>query len=160
MRTSMPLKRLTAALTAASASWGLVTSSLTTSRLSESPSASATASGLRPVATTLWPAPSAALAMSAPMPRPAPVISQVSFCVVIAFDFLALRVWLRVRGVHRARREAVVVVGARGVPHGKGDQREEPARDHDDAEGGWAVFAQRRVESEPADGGAGNDAAV
>src|SRR4051794_39832573 len=99
MRTSRPPKRLTAA----SASWGLVTSSLTTSRLSESPSASA--SGLR-----RW-------------PRRA---------------FLAVRVWLGVRGVLRARREAAVVVGAKGAPHGKGGERDEAERDHDDAEGGWA----------------------
>ena len=39
--------------------------------------ASATASGLRPVATTAWPAASAALAKSTPMPRPAPVMNQI-----------------------------------------------------------------------------------
>src|SRR5215207_2918669 len=84
--TSMPPKRSTAASTAAPASCWLVTSSLTTSRSSESPSASATASGLRPVATTLWPAASAALAKSTPMPRPAPVMNQVFLSVLMALS--------------------------------------------------------------------------
>src|SRR5215216_2474153 len=81
--TSTAPKRSTAASTAASASCVLVTSSLTTSRLSESRRALATASGSRPVATTLWPAASAALAKSTPMPRPAPVMIQVFFSVVM-----------------------------------------------------------------------------
>ena len=46
-----------------------------------------TVSGLRPVATTAWPAASAALAMSTPMPRPAPVMSQ-TFLSVIRVHFL------------------------------------------------------------------------
>ena len=41
-----------------------------------------TASGSRPVATTLSPAASAACAKSAPMPRPAPVINQVLVSVM------------------------------------------------------------------------------
>jgi len=53
-----------------------VMSSSTTSRSSASPTASATASVFRPVATTAWPAASAACAMSTPIPRPAPVINQ------------------------------------------------------------------------------------
>src|SRR6266853_806152 len=69
--------RLTAARTAASASVRLVTSSLTTSRSSDSPMALATASGSRPVATTAWPAARAALAKSTPMPRAAPVMNQI-----------------------------------------------------------------------------------
>src|SRR5438874_7193753 len=77
----MPPKRSTAAVTAASASCPSVTSSLTTRRSLDSPSAAATVSGLRPVATTAWPAASAALAKSAPMPRPAPVINQT--CLLI-----------------------------------------------------------------------------
>ena len=89
----MPPKRSTAALTAASASCVLVTSSRATSRRSASPTASATASGLRPVATTLWPAASAALAMSRPIPRPAPVMSQVFFSVVMASS--KARIWRR-----------------------------------------------------------------
>ena len=38
-----------------------------------------TVSVLRPVATTAWPAARAALAMSTPMPRPAPVMNQTFF---------------------------------------------------------------------------------
>src|SRR5439155_48547 len=48
------------------------------------PSASRTASGLRPVATTLWPAASAALANSTPMPRPAPVMNHVLLLLIDA----------------------------------------------------------------------------
>src|SRR6059058_3234396 len=73
--------RSTAARAAASASARLVTSSLTTSRSSDFPTALATASVSRPVATTAWPAASAALAKSAPMPRPAPVINET--CLLI-----------------------------------------------------------------------------
>src|SRR6185295_11028747 len=51
-------------------------SSLTTSRSSDAPTALATASVFRPVATTAWPAARAALAKSMPMPRLAPVINQ------------------------------------------------------------------------------------
>src|SRR6478609_4560503 len=68
---------------AAVASAGLVTSSFTASRLSFSPTARATLPGLRPVATTAWPAARAALAMSMPIPRPAPVMNQ-TFCPVLA----------------------------------------------------------------------------
>src|SRR5215212_5451128 len=80
--------RSTAACTAASASAGLVTSSLTTSSSSWSPpSACSTDSGRRPVATTALPAASAALAMSTPIPRPAPVTSQ-TFLSVSGIDVL------------------------------------------------------------------------
>src|SRR5687768_8519682 len=72
----MRSKRSTAALTAVSASCVLVTSSFAVSRLSASPTAFETASGLRPVATTLWPAASAAFVNSTPIPRPAPVMNQ------------------------------------------------------------------------------------
>src|ERR1700683_4056077 len=68
--------RSTVALTADSASAGLVMSSFTTNRSADFPRALATLSVLRPVATTLWPAARAALAISTPIPRPAPVISQ------------------------------------------------------------------------------------
>src|SRR3954454_15653951 len=75
--TSMPPKRSVAAAAASSALWGSVTSRAVTSRFSCAPTAERTVSGLRPVATTLWPAARAARANSTPMPRPAPVISQV-----------------------------------------------------------------------------------
>src|SRR3954454_10086713 len=159
----MPPKRSTAASIAASASARLVTSSLTTSRWAESPSAWATVPGLRPVATTLWPAASAALAMSTPMPRPAPVMSQVFVLVVMASTSCPSRVVSRVRGVRRARMPAVVAVGGSGAtdaPHGKGGQRDEAERDHGDAEGGRAGFRERGVEGVAADRGAGGDAAV
>ena len=55
---------------------GSVTSSRTVSRSSAAPTACATFSGSRPVATTAYPAARAAFAMSTPMPRPAPVIEQ------------------------------------------------------------------------------------
>ena len=70
-----PNRSMTAS-TAASASVALVTSSFTTNRSAESPTAWATLSVLRPVATTLWPAARAALAKSTPIPRPAPVMNQ------------------------------------------------------------------------------------
>src|SRR4051794_38360251 len=149
--TSMPPKRSTAASIAARASSRRFTSSLTTSKWGESPSAWATVSGLRPVATTLWPAASAALAMSTPMPRPAPVMSQVFVLVVVASTSCPSRVLLRVR---RAGTELT------HAPHGKGGQRDEAERDHGDAEGGRAGFPERRVEGVPADRGAGGDAAV
>src|SRR5215217_4518834 len=66
----------TTAATAASASAGSVTSSLTAKRSTRSPIAALTFSGFRPVATTAWPAVNAALAMSTPRPRPAPVTNQ------------------------------------------------------------------------------------
>src|SRR3954447_22050034 len=79
-RTSMRPKRSRAAAAAFSALWGSVTSRAVTSRFSCSPTAARTASGLRPVAAKLWPASRAARANSTPMPRPAPVMSQV--CVM------------------------------------------------------------------------------
>src|SRR3989441_1335619 len=82
--------RLTAARTAASASVGLVTSSLTTSRSSDFPTALAAAPVSRPVATTAWPAARAALAISTPMPRPAPVMNQ-TFLLLITSPFLPIR---------------------------------------------------------------------
>src|SRR6266550_9251344 len=72
----MPPNRSPAAVTAAAASSGLVTSSLTTSRSSALPTALVTVSVLRPVATTAFPAARAALAICAPIPRPVPVINQ------------------------------------------------------------------------------------
>ena len=54
-----------------------MTSSLTLSRSFDCPKALDTASLFRPVATTAWPAARAALAKSAPMPRPAPVMNQI-----------------------------------------------------------------------------------
>ena len=83
--TSMRPKRSTATATASSALWGSVTSRTVTSRFSCSPRAERTASGLRPVATTLWPAAKAARANSTPMPRPAPVMSQV-FVMALTVD--------------------------------------------------------------------------
>src|SRR3954471_7691904 len=75
--TSMRPNRSTAPAAAASALWASVTSRAVTSRFSCSPTAERTVSGVRPVATTLWPAAKAARANSTPMPRPAPVMSQV-----------------------------------------------------------------------------------
>jgi hypothetical protein len=83
--TSMRPKRSTAAAAASSALWGSVTSRAATSRFSCSPTAARTVSGLRPVATTLWPTARAAWANSTPMPRPAPVISQV-FVMALTVD--------------------------------------------------------------------------
>src|SRR5436305_864750 len=80
-------KRSTAAATVAVASAGRVTSSLRTSRSAASPSALATASVLRPVATTACPAARAAFAMSAPIPRPAPVTNQVCFSLMMSMSF-------------------------------------------------------------------------
>src|SRR6476620_3770151 len=68
--------RSTVALTAASASAGFVMSNFRTSSSANFPRALATLSVLRPVATTLWPPANAALAISTPKPRPAPVMSQ------------------------------------------------------------------------------------
>ena len=75
--------------------------------------ASATVSGLRPVATTLWPAASAALAMSAPMPRPAPVINQVF--VSVMSEVLRSR---RSQGPGRCRGEAVASGAVSLLNHG------------------------------------------
>src|SRR5438309_10229696 len=80
-------QRSTAERTAASASARLVTSSLTTRRLFDSPTALATASGSRPVPTTAWPAARAALTKSTPMPRLAPVMNQ-TFLLVMVSHFL------------------------------------------------------------------------
>src|SRR3954469_6289246 len=147
----MPPKRSTAASIAACASARLVTSSLTTSRRAESPSARATASGLRPVATTLWPAASAALAMWAPLPRPAPVMSQVFVLVVMRLGPCPLSVLLRVR------RAGMQVAGA---PRGQRGQWDQAERDHGDAEGRRAGLPERGVERVPADRGADGDAAA
>src|SRR6185295_1792028 len=68
--------RSTEACTAASASARLVTSSLTADRSLDRPKALDTRPLSRPDATTAWPAASAALAKSTPMPRPAPVMNQ------------------------------------------------------------------------------------
>src|SRR3954447_20708812 len=65
------------------------------------PTAVATRAALRPVATTAWPAASAARAMSAPMPRPAPVTSQ-TFVSVMSLSF----------GVQEARPPAGACGGA------------------------------------------------
>ena len=77
-----------AARAAASASARLVTSSLTTSRSFESPTALATASVSRPVATTAWPAARAALAKSTPMPRAAPVMNQIFLLATVPRSLL------------------------------------------------------------------------
>jgi hypothetical protein len=74
--------RSRAAWTAAVVSSGLVMSRAVTSRPSARPTARRTALGSRPVATTAWPAPRATLAMSAPSPRPAPVISHTFLSVM------------------------------------------------------------------------------
>src|SRR5437870_8986552 len=60
-------------------------SSFPINRLTDFPKASATLSVLRPVATTLWPAARAALAISTPMPRPAPVMSQTLLVAMLFF---------------------------------------------------------------------------
>src|SRR5258706_7081664 len=123
----MPPNRSTAALTAASASWRLVTSSLTTSRSSESPTALATASGLRPVATTLWPAVSAAFAKSTPMPRPAPAM------IHVLFDVMALsKAWISRRWESLVR-EVLAGSPRRREPDlrlGRGDQVGDPRFPH------------------------------
>src|SRR5215213_9306061 len=76
--------RSTAARTAACASAGFVTSRVTASSSFDLPNAFETASLLRPVATTAWPAASAALVKSAPIPRPAPVMNQTLLLVTTA----------------------------------------------------------------------------
>src|SRR3954447_22491265 len=80
----MCANRSMAAFAAASADAGLVTSSSAASRSSCSPTACLTVWVLRPVATTAWPAASAALARSTPIPRPAPVMSH-TFMSVMSF---------------------------------------------------------------------------
>src|SRR5918994_3395275 len=79
--TSMWPNRSTVAWTAAAASSRLLTSSFTTNKSSASPTAVRTASVLRPVATTAFPAARAALAKSTPIPRPAPVTIQTCLSV-------------------------------------------------------------------------------
>src|SRR5258708_29279874 len=80
--------RSTAACVAAFAPARLVTSNLTISRSSDSPIALATVSVLRPVATTLFPAARAALAIFTPIPRPAPVINQTLLMLVSLLEDL------------------------------------------------------------------------
>src|SRR5215207_6964628 len=126
--TSMPPKRSTAALTAASASCPLVTSSLTTSRSSESPSASATASGLRPVATTVWPAAKAALAKSTPMPRLAPVMNQVFLSVLMALS--KAPIWKRWESLSRELLAGTPTRGEPGLRLGRGDKAGDPRVPH------------------------------
>src|SRR5215207_8302382 len=91
--------RSTAALTAALASARLVTSSLKTSKSSAWPMALLTASVLRPVATTAFPAARAALAKSTPIPRPAPVTIQ-TFLSVSGIDILLSGWVLHARQYH------------------------------------------------------------
>src|SRR3954451_3950314 len=76
MSTSIRPNRSTAALTAASASTRLVTSSLTASRSFDCPKACDTRLLSRAVATTACPAAKAAFAKSTPIPRLAPVMNQ------------------------------------------------------------------------------------
>src|SRR3954454_18971309 len=101
--------------------------------------------------------------MLTPMPRPAPVMSQVFVLVVTASTSCPSRV---LSGVRRARRAGMHAVGVAGgsdatdAPHGKGGQREGAERDQGDAEGGGGVRAVRAVGVEPADGGAFRVAAV
>ena len=61
-------------------------SRVTASRSSCSPSAAVTLSALRAVATTALPAASAALAMSTPMPRAAPVMNQIFLSVMSTIE--------------------------------------------------------------------------
>src|SRR4051812_45473492 len=68
--------RSTAVRTAAAASAPLVTSSLTASTSFDPPRAVDTRRLSRPDATTRWPVARAALAISTPRPRPAPVMNQ------------------------------------------------------------------------------------
>src|SRR5580700_3006716 len=96
----------TAALTADSASAGLVMSNFTTSSSADFPRALATLSVLRPVATTLWPPAKAALAISTPKPRPAPVMSQTLLVAMVLFllylrnkDYHSRWMWLMAAGI-------------------------------------------------------------
>jgi hypothetical protein len=86
--TSSRPNRSTVAATAAAAAPGSVTSRSTASRSSCSPSAAVTDSALRAVATTAWRAASAALAMSTPRPRPAPVMNQTFFSLMSVRSFV------------------------------------------------------------------------
>jgi hypothetical protein len=87
----------TASFTAADDSSTLVTSSRTASRLSLASNAAGTSSGRRAVATTRFPAASAARTNDAPMPRDAPVINQ----TVIANSLLSLVLTRTVGGSSR-----------------------------------------------------------
>src|SRR4051794_34979334 len=79
-------KRSTAASTAACTPAASVTSRAIASRSSCSPRAAVTLAASRAVATTRWPAPRAARAMSTPMPRPAPV-TRTTFLSGISCSF-------------------------------------------------------------------------
>jgi hypothetical protein len=80
--TSRLPNRSTAAWMAAWAAAGSMTSRLTARRSSCPPRAAVTLSALRAVATTAWPPARAALAISTPIPRPAPVMNQVCFSLM------------------------------------------------------------------------------
>src|SRR4029077_6897280 len=54
-------------------------------RSSLAPSAELIRVGLRPVATTAWPAAKAAFATSTPIPRPAPVMNQIFLSVMLHY---------------------------------------------------------------------------
>src|SRR5688572_27773242 len=71
---------------------------------------------MRPVATTEWPAPSAALAMSTPMPRPAPVMNH-TFLSVMPRPCLVGRRGTRSSGSQRGLR-GVVDTGTARTPQG------------------------------------------
>src|SRR4051794_19057141 len=125
-RTSSRPNRSTVAFTAAVASAGSVTSRSTGSSSSCSPRAFVMDSALRAVATTAWPAARAALAMSTPRPRPAPVMNQTFFSLM---SVLFLRLGLGGRGSCRAASSPVAPTTkpaasgrlgdpARGVPTG------------------------------------------
>src|SRR3954464_299157 len=91
MSTSMRPNRSTAALTAASASTRLVTSSLTASRSFDCLKACDTRLLSRAVATTACPAAKAAFAKSTPIPRLAPVMNQ-TLLLLIATPWLSATV--------------------------------------------------------------------
>ena len=103
--------------------------------------AAATASGLRPVATTSWPAASAALAMSTPMPRPAPVMNQVFFSVVMASS--KARIWTKVGvPVEGATGRVSQPLDDRVYACRRGDEEGDPGVPHlpprrDHARAGW-----------------------
>src|SRR5207249_4454576 len=80
--TSVRPKRSTAAAAAFSALWGVGHVKGRDEQVLVLAKGRVHAAGLRPVAATLWPAAMAARANSTPIPRPAPVISQV---FVLAF---------------------------------------------------------------------------
>src|SRR5215831_5827200 len=78
-------------------------------RSSVVPSAFRTASGLRPVATTLFPAASAALAISEPIPRVAPVTNHTLLMRISFWDD------------HRKPKPGRVASQARGAASQRGD---------------------------------------